>query len=51
MFGDLGIALILYIVAIIYIHNNNKDLLKKYSNSIPVLALACYYFSSTLIHG
>ena len=45
---DLGLAVILYIVTILYLHNNNKEILLKYSNSMPVLALATYYVSSLL---
>lgn len=50
MFGDLGLALILYLSAIIYLHNNNRKLLVKHQNSLPVLALASYYVVSSLLH-
>lgn len=51
MSADLGLAIILYIVSILYLHNNNKELLLQYSNALPVLALAAYYASSLLIFG
>jgi hypothetical protein len=51
MSADLGLAIILYIVSILYLHNNNKELLLQHSNALPVLALASYYASSLLMFG
>jgi hypothetical protein len=49
MSANLGLAIVLYIAIILYIHNNNKELLLEYSNSLPVLALASYYVSNLLL--
>lgn len=38
------IALILYIMIVMYVHNNIPNLLTKYNNVLPVIALASYYF-------
>lgn len=51
MSTDLGFAIIMYLIAVLYLHNNNKELLETWSNSIPVLALASYYMVTMLFHG
>jgi hypothetical protein len=51
MSGDLGLALLIYIITVLYIHNNSKELLVKYSNILPVLALGAYYVATALSVG
>jgi hypothetical protein len=45
MSGDLGLALLIYIIIVLYIHNNSRTLLVQYSNILPVLALGAYYMA------
>lgn len=46
MTTDLGLAITMYIVTILYLHNNYKQLLVDNSNFLPILALIAYYISS-----
>ncbi len=45
----LGLALAMYVVAVLYLHNNNKELLMKYNSALPILALITYYTASLLL--
>lgn len=49
MSTDLGLAIVLYMMSVLYLHNNNKELLLEYSNSLSVLALAAYYVSTLIV--
>lgn len=40
---ELGLALLIYFIAVLYLHNNNKDLLLRSSNALPLAALGAYY--------
>lgn len=48
MSTDLAIAIVLYVVMLLYLYNNNKVLLVQYSNTLPVLALFSYYIVSLM---
>lgn len=45
---ELGLALLVYFIVVLYLHNNNRELLIKSSNALPLLALGAYYVSVTL---
>lgn len=45
MDGESGLALLIYIIAVLYIHNNSRILLVQYSNILPVIALGAYYIA------
>lgn len=51
MSPNLGLALMINMIVILYIHNNNKELLVKHSNALPVVALASYYVASIVMMG
>lgn len=40
---ELGLALLVYFIAVLYLHNNNKELLLKSSNMLPLAAMGAYY--------
>ena len=44
-----GLALAMYVVAVLYLHNNNKELLMQYNSALPILALLSYYVASPVL--
>lgn len=51
MDSDLGLALLIYIIIVLYIHNNYQEFINKNHTMLPLIAVCSYYLTSLLIYG
>ncbi len=43
---DLGLALLIYIIMVLYIRNNYQEWVDKNNNMLPLMAVCSYYLAS-----